>query len=323
MSLDFHLSLVHHSDTDVAIMNDPLPSEPLMSRSSLSASAGGIAHGKIGGAQVSHKAGNGNSHPYFWRWSMILMMTVHAGQACGQSVDTSEVEILAAPASKAAQPQLADSIKASDKIVEQTNSFRQEQKLEQLKKSEQLTNAAKYFAEFMAATNKYGHTADGKNPVDRAREKDYEHCIVLENIAYLYSSEGFETEQLAKKFTEGWKQSPGHRKNMLDGDVTNIGVAIAMSEEGRYFAVQMLGRPRSQVISFQVVNMSDVEIEYEDGEQTNRLLPMNLVTYQRCRPAELVFKLGEGVAPVYVRPAPGEKLTIERDERGDLRIHHR
>jgi len=39
---------------------------------------------------------------------------------------------------------------------------------------------------------------------------------------------------------------------MLDPDVTEIGVAIAQSEESQYFyAVQVFGRPKSLSIAFQ------------------------------------------------------------------------
>ena len=41
------------------------------------------------------------------------------------------------------------------------------------------------------------------------------------------NSSGFTPKELADGFLEGWKQSPGHRKNMLDPDVTQIGVGVA------------------------------------------------------------------------------------------------
>ena len=44
---------------------------------------------------------------------------------------------------------------------------------------------------------------------------------------------------------EGWERSAAHRKNMLDRDATEIGVAVAHSPRtGRYYGVQVFGRPR-------------------------------------------------------------------------------
>ena len=41
---------------------------------------------------------------------------------------------------------------------------------------------------------------------------------------------------------EGWKNSPGHRENMLDRDAREIGIAVATSGNALYW-VMVLGRP--------------------------------------------------------------------------------
>ena len=108
-----------------------------------------------------------------------------------------------------------------------------------------------------------GWLADGSRPADRAARHGYEFCVIAENIAYAYNSEGYTTEELGATFVEGWKHSPGHRRNMLDPDVSQTGVAVARSEKtGYYYAVQMFGRPRSQAIEFQVSNRTEAEVAY-------------------------------------------------------------
>ena len=77
-------------------------------------------------------------------------------------------------------------------------------------------------ARFMARADHYSHEADGKTPAQRAQEQGYAYCIVLENIASLYSSEGFGTQELADRVMQGWKQSQGHRENMLDPSETDV-----------------------------------------------------------------------------------------------------
>jgi len=205
-----------------------------------------------------------------------------------------------------------DLSKATQLIIDQTNEFRKQEKQPAVGVSKELTKAAEYFAQFMAKTGKYSHEADDKKPAERAKEHGYEYCIVLENIAYVSNSEGFTTEALAKEFVKGWQDSPGHRKNMLDPDVTDTGVAIARSEEsGRYYAVQMFGRPKSKAIEFQITNRADVEIEYKVGDEEFKLPERTTRKHQECRPSEISFKAPKELADTKpVKLTGGEKLTI-------------
>ena len=58
---------------------------------------------------------------------------------------------------------------------------------------------------------------------------------------------GFRPDELAQRLFDGWVQSPPHRRNLLDGDMTDVGTAVAQSRRsGRYYAVQLFGRPRSE-----------------------------------------------------------------------------
>jgi uncharacterized protein YkwD len=85
----------------------------------------------------------------------------------------------------------------------------------------------------------------GAEPGDRATRHGYEWCQVSENISYQYTSATFATAELADRNVEGWKRSPGHRKNMVDRDDVHMAVAVARSRDtGRYYAVQMFGRPK-------------------------------------------------------------------------------
>ena len=136
-------------------------------------------------------------------------------------------------------------------IMEGTNEFRKEEGRAELKSQPQLVATARDFADFLARTDKFSHEADGSDPSERAKKHDYDPCIVAENIAYEYNSAGFESDELARRFIEGWKKSPGHRKNMLDPDLLEAGMAVAQSKEsGKYYAVQVFGRPRSAAIEF-------------------------------------------------------------------------
>jgi uncharacterized protein YkwD len=258
-----------------------------------------------------------HSLPLFLLFFLALPTAVSA-QVVEQE-DHEKVTNSAKPKSTADSPDLAA---VSKLIIQQTNAFRQEEKREPVKANAQLTATAQYFADYLARTDKFSHTADGKRPADRASEHGYAYCIIAENIAYEYDSRGFKTDELARKFVEGWKHSPGHRRNMLDPDVTETGVAAAYSSDsGSYYAVQMFGRPASQSIHFEVVNDTDTAVEYQVGSRSYPLPPHVTRTHEQCRPAELSFRLpskGEEV-PSAIRPSNGDRFVITA-QAGALKI---
>jgi uncharacterized protein YkwD len=152
--------------------------------------------------------------------------------------------------------------------VRHTNEFRADNRLPAVKPDASLARTAREFAQYMARTDRYGHEADGRTPGDRARAHGYDACIVAENIAYQLHSEGFGTAMLASGFVAGWKHSPEHRRNMLDDAVTQTAVAVARSERtGRYYAVQMFGRPKSERIEFRVANKASQHVRFVVGVQ--------------------------------------------------------
>src|SRR5262249_27554314 len=150
---------------------------------------------------------------------------------------------------------------------------------------------AQGFADYMARTSRYGHTADGSTPADRAEKAGYRYCIIAENIAYAYDSEGFTTAELADELFDGWKASPGHRRNMLDPDVMEFGIAVAQGADyGYVFAVQLFDRPRSKSQEFEITNESQTTVEYRMGERTFTLAPGHGRTHQVCRARDLAFQ---------------------------------
>lgn len=226
---------------------------------------------------------------------IILITLVYAvagsltSYAWSQTNETNEFERITSERVGPYRPNTrADLQKTAQLIVDQTNQFRVNQKRETLKTDEQLTKTAEDFAQYMARTGRYGHTADDRTPSERARAHDYEFCLIAENIAYQFRTKGFATDPLAKRFIDGWKESPGHRENMLREHVTETGVAIAQSEStGVYFAVQLFGRPRSAAIAFQVSNQSGQDIQYRIGKQEFSLPSRYTRSHQQCRPGQL------------------------------------
>lgn len=215
-------------------------------------------------------------------------------------------------------PDLSGSVRV---VLERTNAFRVAEGKARVTMNKELTAAAQYFADYMALNEKYGHSADGREPGERAKEYGYEFGLISENIAWVINSAGFTTQELGEHFFQGWKDSPGHRKNMLDPDVLETGVAIARgSKSGRYYAVQMFGRPQSKGIGFEVRNQGDKTVEYNVDDQTFTLPPRYTRTHTSGRPPTVQFRFAEGAGARTVRPMGGERYLISREPSGEWRL---
>jgi len=205
-------------------------------------------------------------------------------------------------------------------IVRRTNEFRVERGLAKVEPDAALARAARAFADYMARTDHYGHEADGKKPSERARARGYDYCLVSENISYQFSSGAFTTAELARGFVEGWKDSPGHRRNMLEPAATDIGAAAARSARtGRYYAVQMFGRPRAQSVEFTVANVARSAVRYHVGEQGYALGPNQGRTHTVCSAEEVTFPAAANGEGRKIRPSHGDRLQVEGDRRVTVR----
>lgn len=176
-------------------------------------------------------------------------------------------------------------------IVQQTNAFRREHKLGELKPNAVLRAAAEGFARYLAKTNTFSHTADGRQPAERAKTAGYSYCLVAENLALNMDSRGFSSVQLATDAVEGWKKSPGHRENLLRGPLTEIGVAIAKAPgEEKYLSVQLFGRPSSLQYQFKITNRSDASVTYKLDGAGQSIQPREIVTHTECNASKLSFE---------------------------------
>ena len=244
--------------------------------------------------------------------AVVLISSLLVMPTQGQSVEEMDSEALELAERQDAVQDNVDKSAAAKRIIDQTNAFRKEQGLAPVEANERLMEASQYFAQFMARTDKYGHAADGARPSDRASRYNYDYCLISENLAYQFSSRGFNTEGLATKFVEGWKDSPGHRKNLLDADVIETGVAVARSDQtGYWYAVQMFGRPKSAAIEFAISNQSDADVTYSIGGKQFQLPPRYTRTHSRCRQVEIDFSAPVPEADKTVTPTSGARYTIQ------------
>lgn len=260
-------------------------------------------------------------YPAFSVATMCLALLC-AAPAPAQIVEEDDSEVIASGEDRRFDEELPDLTEVARIVVNRTNSFRAHQRLPSMARNEVLDEAARDFARFMARTGKYGHSVDGQRPTERARDHGYDPCIVGENIGWAYRNTPFSARELAREFIQGWKASEEHRETMLDPDVTEIGLAVAYSDQtGHFYAVQMLGRPRSHSISIRVANRTATEIEYAMNEKFF-WLPASLIrTHERCRPTEVVFHLPNESPEARRRSFQVRReasFVIARDEFGDV-----
>lgn len=121
---------------------------------------------------------------------------------------------------------------ARSEIGSLLNSERSAKGLSRLSSSGRLTNAAQGHADDMAAKGYFSHqSADGRQLGDRVRALGYRYCAVAENIA--------QGQDDVAEVVQAWMASSGHRRNILDPELTEFGVGRAA---GRYW-VLVLARP--------------------------------------------------------------------------------
>ena len=124
-------------------------------------------------------------------------------------------------------------------IVRLTNDARARNGLPALRTNAKLMEAARLHAQQMAAHQRSDHTiGEARYPTMQSRLEAvrYAYLHVAENVAWNQSS--------AQSALNSWMDSPGHRANILDHGLTEIGAAMMRSSRGEPYWIQVFGRPQ-------------------------------------------------------------------------------
>lgn len=132
---------------------------------------------------------------------------------------------------------------ARSAIVDQTNAYRQQKGLAALSLSADASLVAQAYASYLARTNKTGHRADGRNPVERLRAGGVKFCKFRgENWHESWTRPKRALSDAAvSKAMRFWRKSPGHERALRSAS-TEIGVGVAGWKHGNqwyYQAVQL------------------------------------------------------------------------------------
>jgi hypothetical protein len=118
-------------------------------------------------------------------------------------------------------------------LLDATNRERAAAGLQALRWNSALAAAARQHAQLMAGENVLSHQLPGEPPLDqRAAQAGAKYAMVAENVAV-----GPDPEEIH----DGWMHSPGHRRNILNAELTAIGIAVTKGTDG-LFAVQDFSR---------------------------------------------------------------------------------
>ena len=143
------------------------------------------------------------------------------------------------PPAGGASPATSAQTAATD-VVRLTNESRRSSGLRALVISPRLMEAARLHAEQMAAWQRLAHTIEGaRYPTMQARLEaaGYAYLNAAENVAW--------NQRSASDVMRTWLNSSGHRANIMDPALTEIGTAVAYSLKGEPYWIQVFGRPRS------------------------------------------------------------------------------
>jgi uncharacterized protein YkwD len=118
------------------------------------------------------------------------------------------------------------------------NAYRQQNGLKPLRLSPELTEAAKAHSRDLAKWDRISHYgSDGSNPWDRVKRTGYQARLAAENVG---------TGQVNfDEVMRGWKDSPGHNKNLLMADADHMGIALVHDPKSEFksFWTLVLGSP--------------------------------------------------------------------------------
>ena len=124
-----------------------------------------------------------------------------------------------------------------ERVIEIVNQRRAEAGRSPVRADADLNRAAQLHSKDQASHDRMSHIgSDGSNAGQRISRQGYRWSTWGENVAAGYPN--------AREVMRAWMNSPGHRRNILNSDFTEIGVGVARADDGRRYWTMVLARPR-------------------------------------------------------------------------------
>lgn len=176
-------------------------------------------------------------------------------------------------------PSLAagDATAIKQDVIALTNNERQENNLNSLSENVSLDQAAEAKLNDMFQENYWEHVSpEGKQAWDFINATDYQYVYAGENLA-----RGFVDAKTAMK---AWMNSPSHKKNILNSEYQDIGVAVGygkINDKSTVLIVQMFGAQAKAVAGNEVNNSSASNQIIGKAKTSPSISASNLTIFQR------------------------------------------
>lgn len=122
----------------------------------------------------------------------------------------------------------AQNTNEEQQLLKLINQERSKQELQPLVLNDKLNKAARDWSVYMAEHDHFDHLGpDGTTPRQRAKQAGYPDISGWENIYYGEGSFGTAARTFA-----AWMNSPGHKANMLNEDLNEVGLGVATNSSG-------------------------------------------------------------------------------------------
>ena len=124
------------------------------------------------------------------------------------------------------------------RALDLVNAYRKSKGLKPLTLDTRLTDTAKGHSRDLAKWDRISHYgSDGSNPWDRVKRAGYNARLAAENV-------GTGQATIDEAF-KGWQESPGHNKNLLLPDATQLGIALVQDPKTEFktFWTMVLATP--------------------------------------------------------------------------------
>jgi len=171
-----------------------------------------------------------------------------------------------------------------ENVIELMNQARKTKGLEELQINDKLSRAASDKAEDMISNNYFAHNSpNGITPWFWFEKNKYDYTYAGENLAMDF--------QTAEKQQQSWMESESHRKNILNPNYQEVGIAVKQGMINGHLTivtVQEFGARTDFVMSPQPANklLSDLAPEKVLGSQQNKIiLPENVNLTPNASPA--------------------------------------
>ena len=144
---------------------------------------------------------------------------------------------------------IAANTNLENQLLAETNKVRRQAGLKELKFDPQLALAARHHAQEMSQLNYFSHqspTPASKTPAMRLARAGSAVVSMGENLALVHQ------ENVAGSAINGWMNSPGHRKNLLNPNFSHVGFGTATNNHGMEIVVQVLADEPFKLVAAEV-----------------------------------------------------------------------